>query len=168
MPELWTPGGADNGGGLILPPGTEPSKKPAPHPGSPESLEQEVLADVYDHELLLLEEALTAVREKYEYLPGTEENLSNMVNEMVARAAEAGFEINVTFDYSELMGVLVREPQFVLVGRIEKGHDFDRERQTWEVQNNLLEIDDNPGAMKADGRIKSPSTSISLSGASKD
>lgn len=156
---------------LWLPPGT-PRPEPTPEPkvvkNSPADLEREVLLDVYDHEVLGLETAFRAVGEKYEFLPATEDNLLAMVNEFVARAAELGFEVNVSFDYSEMDGVPIKQPIFSIVGRIDRKHEFDIERQQWEVQHNLLELDEQPGSIRRDGTIKSPTSFTSMSGSSKD
>jgi hypothetical protein len=165
MADLWTPPGS--GSGIWTPDGTQAPAKPAPHPNSPANLEAEVLQDVYDHEVAMLQDVFEKVAERYEFLPATEENLGDMVNEFVGRAAEAGFRVNVSFEYDVQQGIEIKVPVFSIVSRIEKGHEFDIERQQWEVQNDVLGIDETPGAMKADGTIKSPSKSVSMSGSDK-
>lgn len=149
---------------LWLPPGVQGTQKPVSP--SPADLEMEVLVDVYDHEILKLETALAAVAERYEFTEATEDNLLSFVNEVKQRFHEVGFIVDIGFQY--IAGDTIRIPTLSLVARVDEDGDFDRERQTWEVQHNLLEIDDNPGAMRADGTIKSLDKTISLSGASKE
>ena len=150
---------------LWLPPGTERAPAAPPSP-SPADLEMDVLVDIYDHEIIKIEYALEQVAKRYEFEEATEDNLLSMMNEIKQRFHEAGFIADIGFKY--IAGGTIRVPEISLVARVDDDGDFDRERQTWEVQNNLLGIDDNPGSMRADGTIKSPDKTISFSGASKD
>jgi len=84
--------------------------------------------------------------------------------EIIERFGLAGFEVHVDVHQTNVDGTYI--PEVTVMGRCSPTA-FDHERQQWAVQNNILGIDETPGAIQRDGSIKSPSKATSMASSSK-
>jgi hypothetical protein len=123
--------------------------------------------DLYDSDLLRIEQAVTALQ-RHANKPG---DLGNIEDEIIERFGLQGYTVKVQWWVTEEPGPLgaagTMIPSITIEGRVERGHEFDHEKMQYEVQTNILGIDDQPGAMTRDGSIKSPAKSTSMTGATK-
>lgn len=127
----------------------------------------ETLIDLYDSDLLKIEYAVNALQ-RHANKPG---DLGNIEDEIIERFGLQGYAVKVQWWVTEEAGPLGAQgtmiPAITVEARVDR-HEFDHEKMQYEVQTNLLGIDEQPGSMTRDGTIKSPSKSTSMTGASKD
>lgn len=142
--------------GLILPPGVG---------GTPQVQEQEDPRTIepYESEKPKLLAAGRQINERLARMNPTEAEAADVIIECYAKA---GFK--VTVNWKKVMtvdGVLLRQiPDVTLIGRIDsKDEAFDHDRQSWEIQHDVLGVDPNPGSIQPDGSIKSVAQVTSLS-----
>lgn len=117
--------------------------------------------DLYDSDLLVIEQILIRLQRH----TNTQMNLQGFVDEARERFGEAGFKVAVAIYEVQSPGPLPvgsYVPEITIQDRLTR-EEFDRDKMTWEVQSDILEIDPTPGAMQLDGTIKSPSKATSFS-----
>lgn len=86
---------------------------------------------------------------------GTKSDYDAFFNEAQNLFNNAGFAISIQYKVYADGSVPDQMPyQFTITSRLRK-EAFDHERQSWEVQHNVLGSDPNPGAIQPDGRVKS-------------
>jgi hypothetical protein len=84
--------------------------------------------------------------------------------EIIERYYEAGYLVTVVWEQPLDPGVIPWDsmvPGVIPEGRVNP-EPFDHERQSWEVQHDILGVDETPGAMQRDGSIRSPAQVTSL------
>lgn len=139
-------------GGLILPPGVQrPAPQQAPEAGSAESL-----VDLYDSDILDIEGVFKRIQEA----EGQTRDMEGFRREVVERFAEIGFKVECRVWSSDVPGVYM--PEILIQDRI-KPIPFDHTRQSWEVQNDILEIEGGGVTIKGNGVLGTPSKSVGLS-----
>jgi len=139
-------------GGLILPPGVQrPAPQQAPDAGSVESL-----VDLYDSDILVIEEVFKRIQAS----EGQSRDMEGFRLEVVERFAEAGFKVDCRMWSSDVPGVYL--PEIVIQDRM-KPTPFDHSRQSWEVQNDILDIEGGGVVIKGNGVLGTPSKTVGLS-----
>lgn len=113
------------------------------------------MIDLYDSDIMTIE----AVTEQLERSVGEAREVQGFVEEAIERFGLAGFRVKV--DIYEVQGpgplpIGTYVPHITIEERLTR-EEFDRERMSWEVQNDILEIDPNPGSIQPDGSVRSPS-----------
>lgn len=128
----------------------------------------ETLIDLYDSDLLKIESVVNALQ-RHANRPG---DLGNVEDEIIERFGLQGYLVKVQWwqlDEDGPLGVAgTMIPSITIEAKVDR-QEFDHERMQYEVQNDILGIDENPGAVVSkDGKVKSPAKSTSMSGASKE
>lgn len=105
---------------------------------------------VYDSEIPKIERALTKANEVL-FKGGmtfdvARQNVKDIFEEV------AGFKVDCLLWQTNIPGRIL--PEIVIVGRVQAEPTFDHDRQTWEVQHDILGIDQ-PGAVDEHGNLKS-------------
>lgn len=118
--------------------------------------------DLYDSEIPKIEEILRAINAE-----GKRVDMEQYRQEIVGRFADIGILATVNVwsakdpsTGAEIPGLYI--PEIVLVDRI-KPEPFDHDRQSWEVQHDILDIEGGPATIKANGYIGTPSKTVGLS-----
>lgn len=148
MSELWTPGG---------------THKPDPTQYGDGF---NSMIELYDSDLLVIERVLKALEARQ----GSNQNLQAFVDEAKERFGLAGYVVEVNMYQVTGPGPLpigTFVPDIIIKGRTEKQPEFDREQMAWEVQQDILGIDENPGTIRADGTVESPKHTTSFAGSTK-
>ena len=112
------------------------------------------MVDLYDSDLLVIEQVQNALNLRV----GMHLDVDGYAREIKERFGEAGFLVDVAIMQVTGPGPLpmgTYVPQITILSRVTP-EQFDREKMTWEVQHDILEIEETPGAMQRDGTIKSP------------
>jgi hypothetical protein len=121
----------------------------------------DVLVDVYDSEILEIEAVILKLNAHAFHVL----SIDAYVREAKERFGEIGFIVDVQIheiQSSGLMPIGSYIPAITVKSRVEQPKTFDHERMAWEVQHNILGLDETAGAMQPDGSIKSPDQVTSL------
>lgn len=90
--------------------------------------------EIYDHEIDKIHRTLEALRIKAQ----SPQNYQAFQDEIKERFADLGFVVTVKWWETNVEGVL--QPEIEITGRTESGFVFDRDQQTHEVTNDLLDL----------------------------
>lgn len=152
--DLWTP---ESGDTSEVPYELRSDKKFLPHETEHSEFQP------YDSEIPRIEWCMEKTRDTWEFKQP--ETLEDFVSFVLDLWYENGFDVTIDLNPGA-SGHLY--PYVVILGRVddEAPGEFDHERQQWEVQHDILELDQ-PGVIGADGRLKELPKKMSLSGSSK-
>jgi hypothetical protein len=111
--------------------------------------------DLYDHEV---KDILRVQQDLRDRAAAKDHNYESFEREVRYRFAEIGFEVDVNwYRYGiEQPGGTVQEvegaamPEITITGRIDKGHQFDHDRQVHEAVSNILQLPGQEGWIKTD------------------
>lgn len=110
----------------------------------------------------MYEKHKVAIRDLLRYFSGRQafrkDDCDALEREIIDRFAEK--EVRVTVEWQQVMDLGpipwdAKIPGIVLEGSLTPG-EFDHERESWEVQHDVLGVDETPGSLQLDGTIKSP------------
>ncbi|MGH7869864.1 MAG: hypothetical protein ACREP9_20080 [Candidatus Dormibacteraceae bacterium] len=116
--------------------------------GQPKLPEPEPI-DLYDHEVLAITEIVNTLTGRHSKMS---RNYRAVEAEIHDRFNDAGFLVYVNW-YFWMLDEQTQEgclPQVTVIGRIDKKHEFDHDRQVHEVVNNILGIPGADGVIKTD------------------
>lgn len=121
--------------------------------------------ELYDSDLLVIEGVFNYINAN---IVGRARSVDATEREIIERFALAGFKVSIVW-YEMLDAKGTFSPKIIIEDRIDVPTEgFDHERQTWEVQHDILGIDATPGAMQIDGTVKTPTHHTAfIDGASK-
>ncbi len=103
----------------------------------------EAEVDLYDSDILKIEAVLKELGRK----TGTRQDRGAYIREVEDRFGKIGFEVSILMlPLDDGNGWI---PDITIVRRIEVRHEFDPEQMAWEVQRDILGIDE-PGTVTQD------------------
>jgi hypothetical protein len=114
--------------------------------------------ELYDSDILALERVVAKLNSG----PERPRSFEEFSREAIERFEDAGYVVTVSGDIGLGGGQVVFLPEITIVARIDKRGEFDHEKMAWEVQHDILGIDDNPGAVQPDGTVRAPEQATSL------
>ena len=110
------------------------------------------LGDLYDHEIALIDKETRQLNAKIS--SGEPVDRDALHSEIVDRFAAIGFQVKVQWYYSQFPGVYI--PRVEITGRVEAMDEFDHDRQSHEVVNDLLKTGERGSIRPGGGGLWTP------------